>query len=205
MAKPESESNSKTTPKTPSLLQSNSSVEQSDKEEGTNQKLAPKKKVSLGPQLFFDADYSTFDKEGLTHRFEGNVIAIAARIIISADRLVFDKKNNQVFGEGHVVVIAPSQVISGTSLVLETSHNEFTMTDAMILVNDSQALQKYNREILGFTSQELTFEAERNNRLSEISEKKASIRDLFRNEAKTKPDASLIEPYVALLEQSLYC
>ena len=201
MAKPESESNSKTTPKTPSLLQSNSSVEQSDKEEGTNQKLGPKKKVSLGPQLFFDADYSTFDKEGLTHRFEGNVIAIAARIIISADRLVFDKKNNQVFGEGHVVVIAPSQVISGTSLVLETSHNEFTMTDAMILVNDSQALQKYNREILGFTSQELTFEAERNNRLSEISEKKASIRDLFRNKAKTKPDASLIEPYVALLEQ----
>ncbi|NRA44212.1 MAG: hypothetical protein HRU09_04555 [Oligoflexales bacterium] len=161
----------------------------------------PKKKVSLGPQLFFDADQSTFDKDGMTHRFEGNVIAIAARIIIAADRLVFDKKNNQVLGEGHVVVIAPSQVISGTSLVLETTSNEFTMSDAMILVNDSQTLQKYNQQILGFTSQELSFETERSKRLTEISKEKSIIRDAFRDQAKTKPDASMVERYVALLEK----
>ncbi|MFK7827379.1 MAG: hypothetical protein AB8G05_24760 [Oligoflexales bacterium] len=175
---------------------SEKSIEKEDKN-----KALPSKKATLGPQLFFDADYSTFDKEGLTHRFEGNVIAIAARIIISADRLVFDKKNNQVSGEGHVVVIAPSQVISGTSLVLETNSNEFTMTNAMVLVNDSEILQKYNREILGFTNQELTFEAERKNRLNEISKKKALIRDSFRGEGKTKPEDSLIERYIALLEQ----
>ena len=163
---------------------------------------APKRKVApLGPQLFFDADQSTFDKEGLTHKFEGNVIAIAARIIISADRLVFDKKNAQVMGEGHVVVIAPNQVISGDSLVLETTSNEFTMTNAMILVNDSETLQKYNQEILGFTSQELNFETERKKRLSEISKEKSSIRDTFRDQAKTKPDTPLIERYVSLLEK----
>lgn len=160
-----------------------------------------KRKNPAGPQLFFDAEQSTFDKEGFTHSFEGNVIAIASRVIISADRLIFDKQNSQVLGEGHVVVIAPSQVISGSSLVLETNSNEFTMTNAMVLVNDSETLQEYNQKILGFTNEELTFEAERKKRLGEISKEKASLRDDFRKNPTTKPEASLIERYVALLEK----
>ena len=153
--------------------------------------------------IFFDAERSAFDREGTTHEFEGNVIAIAAKMLITADKIKIDKAQNKVTGEGHIIILANDQVITGSSLTLNTLTNEFTLSEAAIVNYDPKLISDITNRVLGFSQRELNFEISRQNQLQKINAEKANLREIYRKKIHTRNKylTELLEKYVLLLEK----
>jgi hypothetical protein len=155
------------------------------------------------PQLFFDARSTGFARDGKQQVFDGDVIAIGARSIMTADKVVVDQENHCVTAEGHVVVLAADQILTGDKIEYLLDTGDFKISGARMVINDKNQAERISKDVLGFSIEELNFEAQRSARLKEIAVKKDEVRGAVRARAKTGKDASPgdITEYARFLEQ----
>lgn len=157
----------------------------------------------LGGQIFFDAERTSFNKDLTRQIYEGNVVAIAAGTMISADNLSLDKNTNIVTANGHIVVINRNVIFLGDDLTYHILSGDMKLGQASMYSNNPDVVADATTKILGFTSREIAFEAERQKRLKELRELKDRLRAEARRQAILKgsvPD-DLIEKYAVYLEQ----
>ena len=69
------------------------------------------------PKLFFDANSTSFDRDGKEQIFDGNVVAMMGGNLIWADRLSLDRTKSVFKAEGHVFVVNASQIMGGDDLL----------------------------------------------------------------------------------------
>ncbi len=155
------------------------------------------------PQLFFDARSTGFARDGKQQVLDGDVIAIGARSIVTADKVIFDQESKKITAEGHVVVLAADQILTGDKIDFYLDTADFKLTGARMIVNDREQADQIAKDVLGFSVQELSFEADRKSQLDEITKKKDEIRQNVRRKAKLgqDPAAEEINAYARLLEQ----
>jgi lipopolysaccharide assembly outer membrane protein LptD (OstA) len=155
------------------------------------------------PQLFFDARTTGFTRDGKQQIFDGDVIAIGPKSIITADRVVIDQEKKALIAEGHVVVLAADQILTGDRIELATETGDFKITGARMIVNDKVESEKIAKDVLGFSAPELSFEAEREARLDEVSKRKDVVKESVRRKAKLGQGASDgdVSDYSRLLQQ----
>ena len=184
--------------------QDSQSPENAHRSQDSSNSIAPAPPVrssssGASPEIFFDANQSEFDRSGETHRFEGNVVAIASQVLISADLIEYEKTQHKLHGQGHVIIVTPSQLLSGSSFTLDLVTNEFVLKHAAISSNDHQSSEKVLSALLGFSEEELDFEQSRNLRLKELLHQKERLRQQFRLSQKIFPNEETIEIYTKIL------
>jgi len=159
--------------------------------------------AAIGSQIFFDADKTSFNRQMTQQVFEGNVVAIGAGTLIAADYLSMDKATNIVTAKGHIVVINRSVIFLGEDLTYHIVTGDMKLGQATMYSNNPEIVADATSEILGFTSKEVTFEAERNKRLSEINELKGRVRAEARRQMQISGSVpeDLVEKYAIYLEQ----
>ncbi len=155
------------------------------------------------PQLFFDARTTGFGKDGKQQVLDGDVIAIAGGRIVTADLVVFDQQTRKFSAEGHVVIVAANQILTGDKIEFFLDSEDFKLTSAKIVANDPEKAQGITKDVLGFSIQELNFEADRKARLEEVNSKKLEIRRGFENRTGLRgdPNDEELKVYTKLLEQ----
>ena len=153
--------------------------------------------------MFFDADTSEFDRLGKNQIFSGHVVAIAAGTLVSADRISVNRDEGTLSATGHVVILNHRQVLTGETLVFDLKTRKFTLSNARMVNNDPRAIEQVTQNILGFTPEELAFEASREAHLTKIGQQKTELQQQYRNSIlrKEKPPESILERYIVLLEQ----
>jgi hypothetical protein len=155
------------------------------------------------PQLFFDARTTGFTRDGKQQIFDGDVIAIGPKSIITADRVVVDQEKRALIAEGHVVILASDQILTGDRIEFATETGDFQIAGARMIVNDKNEADRISKDVLGFSTQELSFESERKARLDEVAQKKDLVREAVRRKAKLGQGASDddIRNYALFLQQ----
>lgn len=158
---------------------------------------------AIGSQIFFDAERTSFSKDLTRQIFEGNVVAIGAGTLISADSLYLDKSTNLVTANGRIAVINRNVIFLGESLTYHITTGDMKLEKASMYSNNPEVVSEATSRLLGFTAQEIAFEASRKERLREVS----ILKDRVRNEAQRQVQASgnlsddLLEKYSVYLEQ----
>ena len=155
------------------------------------------------PQLFFDARSTGFTPDGKQQIFDGDVIAIGARSIVTADKVILDQEKHRLIGEGHVVILAADQILTGDKVDYLLDTGDFRITGARMIVNDKAEADRISKDVLGFSVPELNFEADRKQRLDEITKKKETLRQEARRKTKTGQNVGNgeVSDYARYLEQ----
>lgn len=157
----------------------------------------------VGGQIFFDAERTSFNKDLTRQIYEGNVVAIAAGTMISADNLSLDKNTNIVTANGHIVVINRNVIFLGDDLTYHILSGDMKLGQASMYSNNPDVVAEATTRILGFTTREIAFEAERQKRLKELRLLKDRLRIEARRQAilAGRVPEDLIEKYSVYLEQ----
>jgi hypothetical protein len=142
------------------------------------------------PQLFFDARTTGFTRNGKQQIFDGDVIAIGAKSIITADKVIVDQESRQLIAEGHVVILAADQILTGDKIEFLLESGDFRIQGARMIVNDKVRFDRIAKDVLGFSAQELSFEAERKLQIQKLSQSKDQLRQEVRRKVKLGQDAS---------------
>jgi hypothetical protein len=155
------------------------------------------------PQLFFDARTTGFTRNGKQQVFDGDVIAIGAKSIVTADKVIVDQEARLFVAEGHVVIVTADQILTGDKIEFLLDSGDFRILGARMIVNDKTKADRIAKDVLGFSAQELTFEAERKSRLQEVAHRKERLRQNVRRKVKLGQDASAneIQEFSRYLEQ----
>jgi hypothetical protein len=155
------------------------------------------------PQLFFDARTTGFTRNGKQQIFDGDVIAIGSKSIVTADKVTVDQESRRLIAEGHVVILAADQILTGDKIDYLLDTGDFRILGARMIVNDKARAEKIAKDVLGFTAQELSFEADRKSRLQEVAQRKDQLRQDVRRKVKLGQDASAeeITTFARYLEQ----
>ncbi|MBI2602142.1 MAG: LPS-assembly protein LptD [Deltaproteobacteria bacterium] len=153
------------------------------------------------PKLFFDANSTSFDREGKEQIFDGNVVAMMGGNLVWADHLSLDRTKSIFKAEGHVFVVNASQVMGGDDLLYNYDTDDFHISNAFLIANDPKRVQELSQKVLGVTPQEVNFEAERQIRMQEIEEKKGKLRNSFRD-GPVSQRSTIIVHYALLLERA---
>ncbi|MBF0441742.1 MAG: LPS-assembly protein LptD [Oligoflexales bacterium] len=157
----------------------------------------------IGPEMFYDARTIGMTKKFDKSLFEGDVVAIGFGSMITADKIEVDKKSETMIATGHIVLLTSTQVFTGTRLEYHWITGDMKIDDVLLVAFDGDKVQKVSNELLGFTQEELKFEAGRKKRLDHLAGRKNNMRDEFRKSAKPgdKPSPELVEDYALALEQ----
>jgi lipopolysaccharide assembly outer membrane protein LptD (OstA) len=158
---------------------------------------------SLGQQIFLDSKTTSFTRDGRRQIFEGDVVAIAGGALISADKVELNQKEGTLSAEGHVVIMSNEQVFTGETIIYHLNTGDFKLTDAVMTVGDKNAVQEVSRTLLGFSKAEVEFEAQRRQRLGEISARKNNLRLESHRQVREADTVSpdIVEKYATLIEQ----
>jgi hypothetical protein len=149
-----------------------------------------------------DADQSLFSTDGKQQIFIGHVVAIGPNVLVSADKIILDKRVNRIEASGHALLMSEGQIFTGELISYDLFNEDLYIEDANMVTKEKGKAKEVISEILGFSQEELDFEAYRKKKLKEINEKKQVIL----SEAQTlKSDQQLsdeiIEKLALLLEQ----
>ena len=108
-----------------------------------------------------------------------------------------------MLASGHVIVLNQNQVLTGESLIYNLDKKLFTLSNALMLTNDSASANKVSRALLGFSKSELDYEASRSQQLAHISRQKTELQEIYRNAIarNAEPDPEILERYIILLEK----
>ncbi len=163
--------------------------------------------LALDP-LDIDPDYSFLydtrtigmDKEGKTYLFEGDVVLIGGGNVITADKIQVDKASSTLVAEGHVILLHQNEVFTGTRIEMQWKSGDFTITEAVLVANDSARVDEVSRRILGQSSRELAYDAAREKRLQEIQKGKDDLKRDFRVLPQSEPTQDQLTGYIRLLE-----
>ena len=155
------------------------------------------------PKISIDSLNSDFDREGKNLIFSGQVVAIAAGTLISANRITLDREASQLKAYGQVMIMSNNQVLMGDSLVFGLENKSFTLTNALIMTNNPEATNAVKNQLLGFSDNELKFEAARKVELQRINKQKTELQEHYRHQISERktPDPRITEQYILLLER----
>lgn len=158
---------------------------------------------SIDKALFYDADIIGFDRKNQKSLFEGDVVIIGAGTIISADEVSLDQSRKILEASGHVVTLSGRNVFIGTKLTYFWETTDLKIDDAIFVTSDPNKAKKITDRVLGFTPEEVFFEARRNSRLSYIDGKKQKLKRDHADSpnAAGLPSDDIINSYAMLLEQ----
>lgn len=155
-----------------------------------------------GPRVFYHSRSTSISKD-LSHSiFEGDVVAIGGGTIVTADRIAVNHQTNVMEASGHVIIMTAKSVFVGDTMELYWATGDFKLTKAIMVANDSKAVDSVSQRVLGFTPEEVEFEARRQDRLREIEARKTLLRDEYREQAERQNQQSpIIDEYSLALEQ----
>ena len=178
---------------------SSSAAEKPAEEESALQKASNQLKVPF----FFDSRRTSFTRDGKKQLFEGEVVAIATGVLLSADRLTVDQERGVVEASGHIVLLSQQQVLTGESMTYIIATGDFVINDAVMSLSDPIEAAKIQQRVLGFSPEELAFEADRAAKLSDLESRKSRMRDVYRDlkGSGMDPPESFFDQYALLLEQ----
>ena len=132
------------------------------------------------PQFFFDAKSSSATKDGKKQIFEGDVIAIGPKSAFSADTIYVDQNLGKIEAIGQAVIIIGQQVYTGQHLEYYLKTGDLKITQGIFVVNDPIAINAISQKILGFSTQEMAFEADRAAQLIAIQGHKSDLENRSR-------------------------
>ncbi len=150
-----------------------------------------------GSKTFFDANTTSFSRNGKLQVFEGDVVAVAGGIILTADRVQLSHKDQEVRAEGHVMFLTEDQILVGDRVSYYIKSRDFLCVNCTMRIGDLDTAKKISISILGFSPKEVHFEEQRALRLAEVNQKKKKLKFLYEQ----KPDSNYISKYALLLEQ----
>jgi hypothetical protein len=158
---------------------------------------------AIEEKMFYDAKTIGMSSKSDLSFFEGEVVAIGAGSIINADKVEVDRKSNSIRASGHIVVLTPQEVFTGEELQFNWETGDFKITQALMVVNDSDKVAEVSRSLLGFSPAEMEFEKDRTERLRILKSRQGEVRNQYRKVAGKDPaaEAKLVEEYTRLLEQ----
>ena len=173
-----------------------------EKPEGEESALQ-KASSQLQVPFFFDSRRTSFTRDGKKQLFEGEVVAIAAGVLLSADQLTVDQERGVVEASGHIVLLSQQQVLTGESMTYIIATGDFVINDAVMSLSDPVEVAKIQQRVLGFSPEELAFEADRAAKLSDLEARKTRMRDVYRDlkGSGMDPPESFFDQYALLLEQ----
>jgi lipopolysaccharide export system protein LptA len=150
-----------------------------------------------------NAKSTGFSKDGGQQIFDGDVIAIGPQSLVTADKIVIDEKKKKVTADGHVIILSNNQIVTGDTIELWTDTGDIKVDNAILVMNDPTEADRIAKQILGYSSQEIEFEAHRHLRLDEIDGKKRDMRYDVRMTVKKGGEVSesSIKQYAQFLEQ----
>lgn len=153
--------------------------------------------------VFYNARTTSLSKDLSRYIFEGDVVAIGGGTIVTADLIEADNKAQRMRASGHVVILTPRQVFLGNEMVYHWVTGDFKITDAIMVANDPKEVERVSRKVLGFTPEEIEFEAKRADRLDSLEAKKQRLRDSFRQDKRDTglSNDAIVEDYALTLEQ----
>ncbi len=154
--------------------------------------------------FFFDARSTAFSRDGSKQEFNGDVVAIGAGVILLADTISYNKAQGSIEGNGQVILLIGNQVITGNKINYLISSGDFLIEEAVLSTSNGIISEKIKTKILGFSHQEIEFEAERSKRLQEINQRKKEMRIQYRNlknKISKEEDEKFFQQYATLLDQ----
>ncbi len=153
--------------------------------------------------VFYNARTTSLSKDLSRSIFEGDVVAIGGGTIVTADLIEADNKAQRMRASGHVVILTPRQVFLGNEMVYHWVTGDFKISDAVMVANDPKEVERISQKVLGFTPEEIEFEAKRSDRLKTLAGQKQRIREEFRQDRRVSGISSdtLVDEYALTLEQ----
>lgn len=157
----------------------------------------------LGSTMAFDAQSTSFSRDGMQQVLEGEVVAIGAGVLIAADRIIFHRGRQELSASGHVVLSSRDQVFTGESLVYLVESGDFRLRQALMLANDKKAAGAVRERLLGFSDKEMNFEVARKDQLRALAANRQLLAERARREAMQGKglDPMLVDRYAMLLDQ----
>ncbi len=155
------------------------------------------------PQFFFDAKSSSATKDGKKQIFEGDVIAIGPQSAFSADTIYLDQAAGKIEAIGQVVIILGQQVYTGQHLEYHLKTGDLKISEGIFVVNDPIAIASISQRILGFSPEEISFEAARTAQLVAIQSAKVELenRSRFLQKQGRELPSDLVTEYALLLNR----
>ncbi|MFK7871702.1 MAG: hypothetical protein AB8C84_00830 [Oligoflexales bacterium] len=153
------------------------------------------------PKIFFDADQTSINKDGLRQKFEGHVVAMRSGTMIRAESIEVDRVRQVFIATGHVLVVGKSQAFFGETLEHKLDSDDFTLTKAELIAGDEQQTSQIRDELLGITQKELDFELAKQQQLQNMAQRKENLRTAYANHINTPLTKTFIKQYALLLEQ----
>ena len=155
------------------------------------------------PQLFYDAQSIGFDRKNHRSLFEGEVVIIGAGRMIAADKVVVFNKGGSLEASGHVVLLSAKEVFVGDSLRYFWKTGDLKIKNAVLVTQDEERIEQITKQLLGYSAEELYFEAQREARMGYLSAQKEDLLEEHSEKAQfgQRPEKSLVDRYALLLEQ----
>jgi len=152
------------------------------------------------PPLFFDAEVTHFDREGIFQNFEGNVVTMVGGSLVWADKLSLDRSKDTFFASGHVLVVNGNQVFGGDEITYNFRSEDFFLTNAFVISEDPKRANEIAHKILGITAEEVQFELDKTQQIKNVQEQKENLKKRYTKLAPSQKEI-MIEQYSVLLEK----
>ncbi len=120
--------------------------------------------------------------------------------LICADSLTLDRKLDQFEAKGHILIVQDNQVFGGDEVIYHLKSQDFFIKNAFLITQDSKRADEIAHKILGVSSEEILFEAERNRQLRLLTIKKEDLKKKYKVVAPSQKNM-VVEDYVLILEK----
>ncbi|MBP6217918.1 MAG: LPS-assembly protein LptD [Oligoflexales bacterium] len=161
-----------------------------------------KAQSSVFPKIYFDAQSTSFQKDGSEQVFEGQVVGFIAHSLIFSDKLRLDRKQNILEASGHVLLVSADSVLGGESLIYHLDTGDLTLTKAFALTRASAKTEALMRDWFGKSLEEIEAELARKNQLRLVQQKKIRIKREYAKKSTSGDYAQdLTSQYEILIEE----
>lgn len=111
---------------------------------------------------------------------EGNVALLTSEGFLTGEKLQLRRKGELLSLEGNVFIVRNNQRILASRVVIDRASGEFVLQDVKVISDETnKPVESINRSILGFSEEEIAFEAARTRRLQELRTELLDLRESY--------------------------
>lgn len=126
------------------------------------------------------SDHPQFDSVSGDGVAEGNVALLTSEGFLTGERLQLRRGGALLSLEGNVFIVRNGQRIFASRVVIDRDTGEFVLHDVRLISDeDDKPIDTVNSQILGFSAEEIAFEAERNRRLKDLQNQLRDLREQY--------------------------